>query len=145
MAGFPYARLQVSPREISKIICIKPVIHSGGIRLVSLCLKYRVVSFRSHNKTVLLSAAPPLRKTSPLFHGSSSPLLVLIVCCQFVNCAIALKFCDKTRNLITFPPVWMINGHHFQFQYNHLSKMKYTILFLSLFACAGDEYLTEIE
>ena len=39
----------------------------------------------------------------------------------------------------------MINGYHFQFQYNHLSKMKYTILFLSLFACAGDAYLTEIE
>ena len=45
MAVFPYARLQVSHREISKIICIlKPVIHSGGIRLVSLCLKYQVVS-----------------------------------------------------------------------------------------------------
>ena len=58
--------------EISKIIYIlKPVIHSGGICLVLLCLKYEVVSFRSQNKTVLLPAAPPLRKTSPFFHRSS--------------------------------------------------------------------------
>ena len=138
--------MQASPRKISKMICIlNPVIHSGGIRLVSLSLKYRVVSIRSQNKTVLLSAAPPLRKTSPFFHRSSSPLLVLIVFRQFINYAIALKFCDNTRDLIMFPPIWMINGYHSQFQNNHLSKMKYFILFLSLFACAGDAYLTEVE
>ena len=55
MAVFPYARLQLSPREISKIICIlKPVIHSGDIRRVFLSLKYQVVSFQTKNKTVFL-------------------------------------------------------------------------------------------
>ena len=68
MAVFPYAWLQLSPREISKVICIlKPVINSGDIRLVLLSLKYQVVQFWTQNITVLLSAAPPLRKTSPFF------------------------------------------------------------------------------
>ena len=146
MAVFPYARLQVLLRKISKIICIlNTVIHLGGIRFVLLSLKYWEVSFRRQNKIVLLSAAPPLRKTSPFFHSWSSPLLVLIVCRQFEKYAIALKLCDYTSNLIMFPPIWMVNEYHFQFQYNHLSKMKYTILFLSVFACAGDAYLAEIE
>ena len=73
-AVFPYARLQVSPREISKIICkLKAVIHSFDIRLVLLSLKYRVVSFRTQNKTVLLFAAPPVRKTSPFFTARARP------------------------------------------------------------------------
>ena len=102
--------------------------------LVLLSLKYREVSFGSQNKTVLLSAAPPLRKTSLFFHRSSSTLHVLIVCPQSVNNAIALKLCDNTRDSITFPPIWMINGYHFQFQYNLLSKMKYTF-FISFTFC----------
>ena len=66
------------------------MIHSGDISLVLLCLKYPVVSFRTQNKTVLLSTAPPVRKTSPFYNRSRSPRLVLIVCCQFVNYAILL-------------------------------------------------------
>ena len=96
--GLPIHSSAGFPREISKIICVlKPVIHSGGIRLVLLSLKYRVMSFRYQNKTVVLSSAPPLHKTSPFFHVSSSPVLVLIVCRQFVKYAIALKFCDNMR------------------------------------------------
>ena len=54
------------PCEISKIMCIlKPVIHSGDVRHVLLTLKYRVVSFRTQNKILLLSSAPPIRLTSP--------------------------------------------------------------------------------
>ena len=105
-AGFPL-------RNLENNLLLKHVIHSGGIRLVLLSLKYRVVSFRSQNKTVLLSSAPPLRKTSPFFHRSSSPLLVLIVYCQFVNYAIALKFCDNMHKSIMFPPIF--NGYHFEF------------------------------
>ena len=146
MAVFKHARQQVSPGEISKIICIlKPVIQSGGSRLVLLSLKYQMVAFWSPNKTGLLSTAPHLRKMSPFFHRSSSPLLVLIACRHVVNYVIAWIFCAYTRNFMTFPPICMINRYHFEFLYNHLSKKKNTILFLSIFACASDAYVTELE
>ena len=68
-----------------------------------------------------------------------------MICRQFVNYAIALKFCDNMCNSMTFTPISIINRYHLKFQYNHLSRMNYTILFLSFFVCAGDAYLTEIE
>ena len=74
MAVFPYARLQLSPREISKVICIlKSVIYSGDIRLVLLSLKYQVVPFLTQNITVLHSAAPSVRKMLPFFTDRARP------------------------------------------------------------------------
>ena len=122
------------------------MIHSGDVRLVLLSLKYRVVSFWTQNKTVLLSDAPPVRLTSPFFHRSSSHRLVLIACHQFVNDVIALNFCDNRRNLMTFPLISIIYGYRLEFYYNHLSNVNYTILFLSFLTCAGDATLsTDIE
>ena len=145
MVIFLYARLQLYPREISKVICIlKHVIRSGDISLVLFILKYQVLLFRTQNEIVLLSAAPPVRKTLPFSLLELAPT-VSIVYRQFVNNAVALKFCDNTCISMTFPPIWMLNEYHLEFRYNHLSKMNYTILFLSFFAWAGDAYLTEIE
>ena len=74
MAVLPYARLQLSPREISKVICIlKSVIYSGDIRLVLVSLKYQVVPFWTQNITVLLSAAPPVLKMLPFFNDRARP------------------------------------------------------------------------
>ena len=74
MAVFPYAPLQLSPREISKVICIlSSVIYSGDIRLVLLSLKYQVVPFWTQNITALLSAAPPVRKMLPFFTDRARP------------------------------------------------------------------------
>ena len=59
-SGLPIRSTAVFPREISKFIYIlKHEIHSGGVRLALLSLKYPVVSFRTQNKIALLFAAPP--------------------------------------------------------------------------------------
>ena len=101
MAIFAYAQLQLSPREILKVMCIlEPVIHSGDIRLVLISLQNQVMSFQPQNKNVLLSAAPPVRKTL-----LELARLVLIVCRQFVNYAIALKFCNNMCNSRTYKRV----------------------------------------
>ena len=59
-AGFPSRNLK------SKLY-----IKACNTFLVLLTLKYRVVSFQTQNKTVLLSSAPPACLTSPFFHRSS--------------------------------------------------------------------------
>ena len=72
-SGLPIRSAAGFPQEISKIICIlKPEIHSVGVRLVFLSIKYPVVSFQTKNKIVLLFAAPPVHLTSPFFHRASS-------------------------------------------------------------------------
>ena len=43
------------------------MIYSGDIRHVLVSLKYQVVSFWTQNITVLVSAAPPVRKMLPFF------------------------------------------------------------------------------
>ena len=64
----------LSLHEIWKVICIlKSAIHLGDIHLVLLSLKYQVVSFRTQNKTVLLSAAQPVPKTLPFFTTQARP------------------------------------------------------------------------
>ena len=100
---------QLSSREILKVICVlKPAIQSGDtcILLVLFGSKYQVVSFRTQNKTLILSAATFIRKTVPFYTARARPdLFVFIVFFQFVNYAIALKFCDNTCNSMTFPPI----------------------------------------
>ena len=66
--------MQLSTREISRVICIlKSVIYSGDIHLVLLSLKYQVVPFWTQNITVLLSAALPVRKMLPFFTDRARP------------------------------------------------------------------------
>ena len=60
------ARVSIFSTLVPRLI-LEHVIHSDDIRLALLRLKYQVVSFRTQNKTVLLSAAPPVRKTLPFF------------------------------------------------------------------------------
>ena len=64
-AGFP-------SRNLESNLYSKAVMHSGDVRVASLTLKFRVVSFWTQNKIVSLSAAQPVRLTSPFFHRSSS-------------------------------------------------------------------------
>ena len=110
---FPYALLQVCPHEISKVICIlKPVLHFGDICLVLVTLKYLVVSFWTQNKSVLLSAAPPIHLTFPLFHCPIVHWLVLIVCGHFVNDVITLKLCDKICNPVRFHQISIFFRYH---------------------------------
>ena len=72
-SGLPIRSAAGFPRKILKFTCIlNTEINSGNVRLVLLSLKYLVVSFGTQNKIVLLFAAPPVRLTSPFFHGASS-------------------------------------------------------------------------
>ena len=64
-AGFPW-------RNLESNLYSKAMMHSGDVRVALLSLKYRVVSFWTQNKIVSLSAAPPVRPTSPFFYRSSS-------------------------------------------------------------------------
>ena len=61
-----------SLRNLESNLYSKAMMHSGDVRVGLLALKFRVVSFWTQNKIVSLSAAPPVRLTSPLFHRSSS-------------------------------------------------------------------------
>ena len=54
-----------SSRNLEINLYSKAVMHSADVRLALLTLKYRVVSFRTQYKIVLLSAAPPVRLTTP--------------------------------------------------------------------------------
>ena len=78
------------------------------------------MSFQIQNKVVLLSAAPPAHLTLPFFHGSSLHRLVLIVCRQFVNDFIALKFYDNMHKSMMFLPISILYGYHLEFQYSNL-------------------------
>ena len=88
--------LQLPPHEISKVICtLKPVIHSCDIHLVYMYLVLSIKWCHSGLKTKLYYC--------PLLHpyvrrSHKSARLVLIVCRQFVNYAIALKFFDNMYN-----------------------------------------------
>ena len=61
-----------SLRNLESNLYSKAVMHSGDVRVALLTLKLRVVSFWTQNKIVSLSAAPPVRLTSPFSHRSSS-------------------------------------------------------------------------
>ena len=61
-----------SPRNLKSNLYSKAAMHSGDVPVALLTLKYLVVSFWTQNKIESLSAAPPVRLTSPFFHRSSS-------------------------------------------------------------------------
>ena len=68
-AGFP-------SRNLESNLYSKVVMHSCDVRVALLTLKFRVVSFWTHNKIVTLSAAPPVHMRSPFF----SPLELALTC-----------------------------------------------------------------
>ena len=71
--GFPIrSAAGFCSRNLESNLYTKAVMHSGDVRVALLTLKFRVVSFWTQNKIESLSAAPPVRLTSPFSHHSSS-------------------------------------------------------------------------
>ena len=82
----------VLTRTLLKVISIlKPGIYFGGIDLVLLTLKYRVVSFPMQNKSVTVPSFACTSDVAIYFAARGSHCLVLIKCRQFVKDGITLK------------------------------------------------------